>query len=76
MGEFAARSSFDRDTWRPRDALFLGCMLIGFMSSRAGFVTTFEMLKFTWFVAFCGLLLYTDGKISISYIFCGDCSCY
>jgi len=35
-------------------------MFIGFMSSRAGLVTTFEMLKLT---AFCGLLLFTHGKI-------------
>ena len=64
MGEFSARSSFDRDTCLLRDALFLGWMFIGFMSSRAGFVTTFETLKFTWLVVvFCGLFLYMHGKI-------------
>ena len=60
MGEFSARSSFDRETCLLRDALFFGCKFIGFMSSRAGLVTTFEMLKLT---AFCGLLLFTHGKI-------------
>jgi hypothetical protein len=73
MGEFSARSSFDRDTCLLRDALFFGCKFIGFMSSRAGLVTTFETLKFTWLVvAFCGLFLFTLEKIYISYILCGD----
>ena len=66
MGEFSARSSLDIETCLLRDALFFGCMFIGFMSSRAGLVTTFETLKFTWFavvVVFCGLFLYIHGKI-------------
>ena len=73
MGELAAMSSFDRDTCLLRDTLFMGCMFMGFMSSRAGLVTTFEMLKLT---AFCGLFLFThEEKIYISYILCGvSCS--